>query len=82
MYRVAKKVAYNTSVLFMCTKILPISTSHILKTTQPISTKFTYVMLYIHLTLHTKFDADYAKGSQDIYSWNRPIFSYFSFTPK
>ena len=49
MCRVAKKVVRNTSVLFMRTKILSTSTSHILKTTEPISTKFIYFMLYIYV---------------------------------
>ena len=61
--RAAKKVTRNTGVLFMSTKISPISTSHILKTTELISTKFTHVMLYIYLTLHTKFNTDCAKDS-------------------
>ena len=66
--RATKKVACNTCVLFAHTKISPISTSRILKTTKRISTKFTYFMLYIYLTLHTKFDIDCASGSQDICS--------------
>ena len=61
--RAAKKVARNTCVLFMHTKILPISTSHILKTTERISTKFKYFMLYIYLTLHSEFDVDCASNS-------------------
>ena len=60
---VAKKVARNAHVLFARIKILPISTSHILKLTELISTKFTYFMLYIYLTLHTKFDVDCTSGS-------------------
>ena len=68
MCRVAKKVVRNTSVLFTTTKISLISTSRILKTTEPISTKFTYIVFYIYLTLHTKFDDDCGRGSQDIYS--------------
>ena len=72
----AKKVMRNTHVLFTCntrvlfmrTKILPISISHILNTTKRISTKVTYFMLYIYLTLHTKFDIDCARGSRNICS--------------
>ena len=64
--RAAKKVARNRRVLFTRTKISPISTSRILKTTERISTKFTYFMLYIYLTLHTKFNVDCASGSRDI----------------
>ena len=59
----AKKVVHNTRVLFTCTKILPIATSRILNTTEHISTKFTYFMLYIYLTLHTEFDIDCTSGS-------------------
>ena len=61
--RVAKKVVHNTRVLFTRTKILPISTSRILKTTEQISTKFKYFMLYIYLTLHTEFDVDCTSSS-------------------
>ena len=61
--RAAKKVARNTRVLFTRTKILPISTSRILKTAKQNSTKLTYFMLYISLTLHTKFDVGCASGS-------------------
>ena len=64
----AKKVACNTRVLFTRTKISLISTSRILKTSERISTKFTYFMLYIYLTLHTEFDVDCASGSRDIHS--------------
>ena len=63
MCHAAKKVARNTRVLFMHTKISPIFTSRILKTTERISTKFTYFMLYIYLTLHTKLDVDCASSS-------------------
>ena len=66
--RVAKKVVRNTRVLFTHTKISPISTSRILKTTERISIKFKYFMLYIYLTLHTEFDVDCASGSRDIRS--------------
>ena len=66
--RVAKKVTHNTRVLFTRTKISPISTSRILKTTRWISTKFTYFMLYIYLTLHTEFGVDCNSGSRDICS--------------
>ena len=85
MCRAAKKVARNTSVLFTRTKISPISTSCILKTTKRISTKFTYVMLYIYLTLHTKFDVDCTSGSRDICSRKLPDFLrmfFFFFAPK
>ena len=68
MCHAAKKVVRNTRVLFTHTKISPISTSHILKTTERISTKFTHFMLYIYLTLHTEFDVDCASHSQDIRS--------------
>ena len=66
--RAAKKVTCNTRVLFTrtCTKILLISTSRILKTTQRISTKFKYFMFYIYLTLHIDFDVDCSSGSRDI----------------
>ena len=49
MCRVAKKVTRNTRVLFKRTKISLISTSHILKATGRISTKFIYFMLYIYV---------------------------------
>ena len=65
---VAKKVACNTCVLFTRTKILPISTSRILKNSEWISTKFIYFMLYIYLTLHTEFDVDCASGLRNIHS--------------
>ena len=67
--RAAKKVARNTRVLFTRTKISSISTCRILKTTEQISTKFTYCMLYIRLILHTEFDIDCASSSRDICSW-------------
>ena len=77
-----KKVTRNTRVLFTRTKISPISTSCILKTTEQISTKFTYFMLYIYLTLHTKFNVDCTSGSWDICFWKLPdflrMFSSFS----
>ena len=67
--RVAKKVVCNTSVLFTGAKI---STSRILKTTEPISNNFIYIyiyiMPYIYLTLHNKFDADHASSSQALLS--------------
>ena len=63
MCRVAKKVACNTHVLFTHTKILLVSTSRNLKTTEQISNKFAYFMLYIYLTLYTKFDVDCTSGS-------------------
>ena len=66
--RAAKKVVRNTCVLFTGTKISPISISRVLKTTEQISTKFTYFMLYIYLTVHTKFDVDCTSGSRDICS--------------
>ena len=67
--RAAKKVACNTSVLFMWIKILPISTHCNSKTTKPISNEFIYDMLCIYLTLHTKFDTVSDKSYQDICSW-------------
>jgi len=41
---VAKKVMRNTHVLFMQMEKLLISTSHNSKTTEPISTKFIYIV--------------------------------------
>ena len=76
--RAAKNIVRNTSVLFMCTKILPISTSYILKTIKWISTKFTYVMLCIYLTLHTEFDVDCTSSSRDIPFGKLSDFLYFS----
>ena len=74
MCHAAKKVTCNTRVLFTCTKIAPIFTSRILKTSEQISTKFTSFMLYIYFTLHTKFYVDCASVSRDIHSWKSPDF--------
>ena len=68
MCRAAKKERANTSVLFTRTKITPISASRISKTIEPISTKFTYFMLYIYTTFHTKFEINRASSSRDICS--------------
>jgi len=65
----AKKVVCSTRryiqsmMLFTRTEKPLISTSRSSKTTKPISTKFIYFMIYIYLTLHTKFEGDNASSS-------------------
>ena len=52
----AKKDMRHTSVLFTGTAKSLFSTLHISITTGPISIKFTYFMLSIYTTWHTKFE--------------------------
>ena len=53
-----KKDVWHTSVLFAGTAKLPNSAFCISKTTKPISTKFTYFLLFIYTTLHSKFEGN------------------------
>ena len=69
-----KEDARHTSVLFTGTVKLPNSAFCISKTTKPISTKFTYFLLYIYTTLHTKIEGNSFSSSWDICSWKLPDF--------
>ena len=53
-----KEDARHTSVLFTGTIKLPNSAFCISKTTLPISTKFTYFLLYVYTTSHSKFEGN------------------------
>ena len=62
----AKKGVQHTSLLFTGTAKSPFPTPHISITTEQISTKFTYFMLSINTILHTKFEENPLRSSQDM----------------